>query len=324
MKKMYGLLLVAAMVFVGCENSEDAVLDNELNSRSIDAFNSQPRAEKQCYSMDVLAQNKLKDPQLESRMEAIEKQTQQFLQQGGTRNLVNGSIQIPVVFHVIYRTQSENLSQSVLQGQIDALNEDFNLQNPGRNTIPSEFAAVEANVDITFVIQDVIRVQNSKKRSWRPNDAMKFSSQGGSDVVNPQEYLNIWIVNSMPYRGGQILGYAQFPGGSLSTDGVVLASSFVGSTDRTATHEVGHWLNLRHIWGDGGCGASDFVADTPDSDGPSRGCPSYPTVSCGTNDMTMNFMDYSSDVCLNMFTVGQKARMDAVFAPGGFRASMAD
>ena len=132
----------------------------------------------------------------------------------------------------------------------------------------------------------------------------------------------------MPYRGGNILGYAQFPGGSWATDGVVMDHRFTGttqySTGRTATHEVGHWLNLRHIWGDGGCGATDYVADTPDSDAASRGCPTYPTVNCGTADMTMNFMDYSDDPCLNMFTEGQKSRMLSVFANGGFRATMAD
>mgnify|MGYP001070425260 CR=1 FL=1 len=274
--------------------------------------------------MEVLANNLESDPGLAKRMASIEAQTKNYIEQGAFGRLVNGKIEIPVVFHVIYRTASENLPLSILQGQIDALNEDFNLQNPGRNTIPAEFAAVEANVDITFVIEQVVRVQNSKKRSWKPNDAMKFSSSGGSNVVNPQEFLNIWVVNSMPYRGGQILGYAQFPGGSSATDGVVLASNFVGATDRTATHEVGHYLNLRHIWGDGGCGADDFVADTPVSDRANTGCPSYPTTHCGTNDMTMNFMDYTNDSCLNMFTIGQKSRMDAVFASGGFRASMAD
>ena len=216
----------------------------------------------------------------------------------------------------------KNLPTSVLQGQIDALNEDFNLNNPGRAGIPSEFQGVEANVGISFTLQDVIRVQNSKKRRWRPNDEMKFSSSGGSDVVNPQESLNIWIVNYMPYQGGQILGYAQFPGGNWATDGVVLAANFVGSTDRTATHEVGHWANLRHIWGDGGCSVDDFVSDTPVSDRYNSGCPSYPTVHCGSNDMTMNFMDYTSDSCMHMFTEGQKSRMATVFAPGGFREAM--
>lgn len=98
-----------------------------------------------------------------------------------------------------------------------------------------------------------------------------------------------------------------------------------GGTDRTLTHEVGHWLNLRHIWGDGGCGVDDFVADTPLSDAYNRGCPAYPDVSCGTADMTMNFMDYTADSCMNMFTEGQKDRMHSVFSQnGGFRATMAD
>jgi len=318
MKKLIFGLFAIALLFTSCQNdSNDFVNEEDLS------VNKQ-KSEKQCFSMDVLEKNLQQDPSLASKMASIEAQTKEFIAKGDFKRLVNGAIEIPVIFHVIYRTSSENLSLPVLEGQIDALNEDFNLQNPGRNTIPSEFAAVEANVEISFVIVDVIRVHNSKKRRWQPNDSMKFSSSGGSDVVNPEEFLNIWIVNYMPYHGGQILGYAQFPGGSLSTDGVVLAANFVGDTDRTATHEVGHYLNLRHIWGDGGCGASDFVADTPDSDAPSRGCPVYPTVNCGTNDMTMNFMDYSNDDCMNMFTVGQKARMDAIFTAGAFRASMAD
>jgi len=318
MKKLIWGLCTLALLFTSCQDDSNDFVNEEGLS-----INTQ-RSEKQCFSMDVLDKNLKEDPSLAGKMASIEAQTKEFIAKGNFKRLVNGSIEIPVIFHVIYRTASENLSLPVLEGQIDALNEDFNLQNPGRNTIPSEFATVEANVDISFVIEDVIRVQNTKKRRWQPNDGMKFSSSGGSDVVNPEEFLNIWIVNYMPYHGGQILGYAQFPGGSLSTDGVVLAANFVGATDRTATHEVGHYLNLRHIWGDGGCGASDFVADTPDSDAPSRGCPAYPTVNCGTNDMTMNFMDYSNDDCMNMFTVGQKARMDAIFTTGAFRASMAD
>ncbi len=324
MKKIYGLLLIATTLFIGCQNTEDVIPEDLSSFNDFEALKSAPKAEKQCFSMEVLNEKLIADPSLESRMASIENHTKQFIEAGNFKRLVNGKIEIPVVFHVIYRTASENLSLSVLQGQIDAMNDDFNMQNPNRGNIPSEFAGVEANVDINFVIESVIRVENRKKRSWRPNDAMKFASSGGSDVVNPQEFLNIWIVNSMPYRGGIILGYAQFPGGSLSTDGVVLGANFVGSTDRTATHEVGHYLNLRHIWGDGGCSVDDFVADTPVSDAPTRGCPSYPTVNCGSNDMTMNYMDYTDDACVSMFTLGQKSRMDAVFAPGGFRASMAD
>ena len=114
-----------------------------------------------------------------------------------------------------------------------------------------------------------------------------------------------------------------------STDGVVLLySSLPGGSaapyneGRTATHEVGHYLNLRHIWGDGRCRQDDFVADTPSSDGANYGCPSYPTVNCKSTDMTMNYMDYTDDACMYMFSEGQKSRMRAIFAPGGSRESL--
>ncbi|WP_372793718.1 M43 family zinc metalloprotease, partial [Lutibacter sp.] len=90
---------------------------------------------------------------------------------------------------------------------------------------------------------------------------------------------------------------------------------------RTATHEIGHWLNLRHIWGDGRCRQDDFVTDTPSSDGPNYGCPSYPTVNCQSNDMTMNYMDYTDDNCMYMFSKGQNDRMRTIFASGGSRVS---
>ncbi len=130
---------------------------------------------------------------------------------------------------------------------------------------------------------------------------------------------------SGPYT---ILGYAQFPGGADATDGVVLGRSYFGETSstnygggRTATHEVGHWLNLRHIWGDGRCRQDDFVSDTPSSDRPNSGCPTYPTVHCRSADMTMNYMDYTHDNCMYMFSNGQDDRMRALFASGGVRES---
>jgi len=115
-----------------------------------------------------------------------------------------------------------------------------------------------------------------------------------------------------------------------STDGVVLLYSSLPdgaaapyNEGRTATHEVGHYLNLRHIWGDGRCRQDDFVADTPSSDGANYGCPSYPTVNCKSTDMTMNYMDYTDDACMYMFSEGQKSRMRAIFASGGIRESLA-
>jgi len=334
MKKFLLLLLVASTIFISCQNPVDELSNPEINIDLTDQTTFAKVNSKPCFSKEALDKNLVSDPDLANRMSVIEEHSQKIIKEGNFRRLENGSIVIPVVFHVIYRTASENVSLSTLQDQIDILNEDFNLQNPERNTIPSEFSSVEANVGITFEIQDVIRVYN-RRRSWSLNNAyekMKSASSGGSNVVNPSEYLNIWVVNNMTYRDRgstfTVLGYAQFPGGASNTDGVVLGSRYTGytsiSSGRTATHEVGHYLNLYHIWGDGGCGATDLVADTPDAISESRGCPTYPQNSCGSNDMTMNFMDYSDDSCLNMFTVGQKARMDALFVNGGARASMGD
>ena len=321
MKKVFLGMAVLAFLCTSCEretvqnNVQEIETEQNLNL-SLDKADN-----KACATSEVHEANLLTNPDLQLSFDAIEKFTQETIKNAPNNGLVL-NIEIPVIFHVIYRTNSENLATSILEAQIDALNEDFNLANPGRSSIPSEFQGVEANVGISFVLADVIRVQNTKKRRWRPNDDMKFSRKGGSDVVNPAQFLNIWIVNSMPYQGGQILGYAQFPGGNLATDGVVLGANFVGGTDRTATHEVGHWANVRQIWGDGGCGADDFVADTPLSDRSNTGCPSYPTVHCSSADMTMNFMDYTNDSCMHMFTEGQKSRMSTVFAPGGFREAM--
>jgi hypothetical protein len=159
---------------------------------------------------------------------------------------------------------------------------------------------------------------------------MKYTARGGSDAVDPQNKLNVWVVDLAGY-----LGYAQFPGGNPATDGIVVdyqATGRVGELDevynkgRTATHEVGHWLNLYHMWGYSRCG-NDFVDDTPQHSGPNWGCPSFPKYnSCSTNEieMTMNYMDYTDDACMYMFSNGQKERMWTTLIPGGSRATFAN
>jgi hypothetical protein len=134
---------------------------------------------------------------------------------------------------------------------------------------------------------------------------------------------------------GDILGYAQFPGGNAATDGVVIAHNFFGRVGkvsapyhlgRTATHEVGHWMNLRHIWGDATCG-NDFVGDTPLHNTANYGCPAagHKSTCTGTPvEMTMNYMDYTDDACMYMFSEGQKSRMLSIFTAGGSRASFAE
>lgn len=240
-------------------------------------------------------------------------------------------VTIPVVVHVVYRTAEENISDAQIQSQMQVLNDDFRRLNSDANNTWSQAADAEiefclATVDPNGNPTNGITRTSTTVNGFGTNDAVKFTSQGGIDAWPRDSYLNFWVCNI----GGGILGYAQFPGGAAATDGVVNDYRYTGTNGtatapfnlgRTATHEVGHWLNLRHIWGDGGCGVDDFVADTPESDAPNYGCAAGHT-SCGSADMIENYMDYSNDACMNLFTQGQKTRMQALFAPGGFRASL--
>ena len=289
---------------------------------------------KSCASHDILERQLQENPDFARRLEAIELQTRSFVaaheggdfKSGGTSALsVSGTVNIPVIVHVIYNTAQQNLSDAQIQSQIDVLNADFNGQNSeiSAGLVPAEFAGLVANSQISFSLAQVTRTYSSRTE-WGTRDDMKYTSKGGHDVIDPAKHLNIWVCNI----GGGVLGYAQFPGGNAATDGVVVGPQFFGNTGfvqapfdkgRTTTHEVGHWLNLRHIWGDGRCRQDDYVSDTPASDRSNYGCPSYPTVHCKSNDMTMNYMDYTDDACMYMFSNGQKSRMRALFSSGGAR-----
>ncbi len=274
------------------------------------------------------------NPDLAAKMAAIELQTQQY-QNAGTHHGGPNVYTIPVVVHVIYSNSTQNISNAQVQSQIDVLNEDFRRTNSNASATLSQFQGVAADTEIAFCLanQDpqgnthsgITRTSTSVS-SFSSNDNMKFTSSGGHDAWPASQYLNIWCCN----LSGGLLGYAQFPGGPANTDGVVNDYAYFGRIGtasppfhlgRTCTHEVGHYLNLRHIWGDGGCGVDDLVADTPPSDGANYGCP-LSHSSCGSLDMVQNYMDYTDDSCMNVFTAGQKARMRAQFGPGGFRASL--
>ncbi|WP_426065097.1 zinc metalloprotease [Flavobacterium sp. DSP2-3-1] len=276
-----------------------------------------------CASQEVLTAQMKADPSLALRMNKIEAFTEKAML---SARLVNGKVEIPVVVNVLYRTAAENISLSQIQSQIDVLNKDFNALNSDYNSVPAAFSGVKANVGITFVLQNVVR-RSTTTTSWTTNDAMKKSAQGIAPTT-PTTVLNMWSCN----LGGGILGYAQFPGGASATDGVVMDNNAFGSggtaaapfnLGRTATHEVGHWMNLRHIWGDATCG-SDLVSDTPTHNTSNYGIPAYPHYSTCTGtpvEMTMNYMDYTDDAGMYMFSNGQKSRMAALFVSGGARAS---
>ena len=241
-----------------------------------------------------------------------------------------GVTRIPVVVHVVWNTASQNISDAQIASQITVLNRDFRRTNPDVNNTPAPFLPLTADARVEFYLATVnpqgaptsgIQRRQTTVVSFSGNNAVKAQATGGLDAWPANRYLNIWACQ----LDGGLLGYAQFPGGPAATDGVVVRNTAFGTVGtaappfhlgRTATHEVGHWLNLNHIWGDDGtgCGGTDNVADTPNQGGSRVGAPIFPQVSCGNGpngDMFMNYMDYVNDAAMFMFTAGQVARMQS-------------
>lgn len=323
MKKIFTISALA-ILFASCaKNSNSDLLTNEEETGL--------PSQRACASYEVLQQQLQNNPKLQEKMQSIERFTEQVAKNPSAyRLLADGTIEIPVVFNVLYKTSAQNISAAQIQSQINVLNADYAATNSDYNLTPSLFQSVRAgSTGIKFVLAGTVR-KSTTKTSWLTNDAMKSSAKGGIDPTSPTTTLNIWVCN----LANGILGYAQFPGGAAATDGVVLDDNATGNTGtvsapynkgRTATHEIGHWLNLRHIWGDGTC-ATDYVDDTPIHNAANYGCPTYPHKSTCTGtptEMTMNYMDYTDDACMYMFTLGQKTRMKAVFVTGGPRNTFA-
>jgi hypothetical protein len=226
-------------------------------------------------------------------------------------------VTIKVVVNIVYKLPAQNISDAQINSQIKALNQDFRAKNPDKSKAPSVWNGMIADSHTQFQLFQVTRTQTSRT-SFSHDDGVKRASGGGIAPRTPGKYLNIWVCA----LGGGLLGYGQFPGGPKTTDGVVInyrAFGTMGTAQnpfnkgRTATHEIGHYLNLRHIWGDTeDCSGSDFVADTPNCAGPNFGKPTFPKASCrnGPNgDMFVNYMDYVDDAAMFMFTPQQVARM---------------
>ena len=296
------------------------------------------QSQRNCGTMPHLEYLKTQDAGLEERMNQIEQHTMLWEKDHATMKTSATVVNIPVVVHVLYNTSSQNISDAQVKSQIDVLNEDFRKLNADRTNVPSAFAGLAADIEINFCLASVdpsgaattgIVRKSTTKTSFSDDDGAKYSSSGGDNAWNSSQYLNLWACN----LGGGLLGYAQFPGGPAATDGVVILYSAFGRTGtvsapynkgRTATHEVGHWLNLRHIWGDASCG-NDLVNDTPTQQTSNYSCPTYPHKTCSnttSGDMFMNYMDYVDDGCMNMFTAGQKTRMQALFGSGGSRTGL--
>ncbi len=298
-----------------------------------------------CGTMGHLERMIEKYPEIIENRAKIEAHTQKVLKNKNPLQKIQSVITIPVVVHVLYHTIEENISDAQIFSQIAVLNEDFRRLNADASNTPADFLPVAADSEIEFCLATrdpngnpttgITRTYTART-SWPVSPDVASSSQGGVDAWNTSDYLNVIVCN----LGGGTLGFAQFPNsGPAATDGVVCNYRYFGNAEyaeapfdlgRTMTHEVGHWLNLYHIWGDGDCTVDDLVADTPNAASPNlTGLPCIhgSVNSCDDGigdlpDMFQNYMDYSQDACFNLFTTGQKDRMRALFEPGGFRESI--
>lgn len=286
---------------------------------------------RRCVTMEEHWRLARKDPEYRWRRREIERDIRDWISRFGGAGLRTGLIRIPVVVHVIYNTAAQNISDAQIFSQIDVLNADFRRLNADAASTPAVFAGVAADARLEFALAvrdpgcnpttGITRTSTSRTGWEFPGHDMKSTASGGHDPWDVNKYLNIWVVN---YTDGT-LGFGTRPGMPMPTQGIVIDYTAFGNIGtattpyhggRTATHEVGHYLDANHIWGDdyGACTGSDNVADTPNQGGSTFGCPSFPQISCGNapnGNMFMNYMDYTDDGCMNMFTAGQVELMDA-------------
>jgi len=270
------------------------------------------------------------DPSFRMRQAQIENATAMRMSLGvRALRAAAAPITIPVVVHVVYKTAAENISVAQIKSQINVLNKDYRARNADKSKVPPVWKGLVSDVSTQFALASKdpkgkpttgITRTKTTQTSFDTDDSVKFSATGGVNAWPTDKYLNIWVCT----LANGILGYAQFPGGPKKTDGVVILNTAFGTSGtasppfnlgRTATHEVGHWLNLRHIWADTeDCSGTDFVADTPNAAGPNYGKPKFPHVTCNngpSGDMFVNYMDYVDDDSMFMFTTQQVVRMQA-------------
>ncbi len=289
---------------------------------------------KECLADRFLINFQTQNPTAFDNWNFLQQQTNDWIRSHQFAAQQRDILIIPVVVHVVWNTDKENISDEQIISQFEVLNEDFRLQNEDRVDVPSKFQSRIADVGIEFCLattDPLGKPTNGITRRFTSfeNIAFKFDDEGkrrvkhensgGIDAWNTQQYLNIWVCAGED----QIAGDATFPGqADVSEDGVVINHFYFGKTGtalenvpfdrgRTTTHEIAHYLNVQHIWGTSmnNCGTDDQVADTPTQASPYYGCPDAPVSSCGSEDMFMNYMNYVADDCMNSFTEGQKWRM---------------
>lgn len=302
-----------------------------------------------CATMTSLEYRMQHDPTLKARLEQHRATERSSVDYDTTGYMV-----IPVVFHVVYDPSApeQNIDDSLILSQISVLNKDYSYTHAGVSTTLPIFDSLTGDAGFRFQLATIDpsgnpttgieRISSTTNHSLTFfTNSVKASSTGGADPWPRDQYLNIWVCNMFPV----VLGYSTFPQDDPMLDGVVIGYNYIGerpgastapnNLGRTASHECGHWLSMRHIWGDGDCTMDDFVWDTPDSDAASSSDCALSRNNCtdagnlfwhGTDpvDMVQNFMDYSADGCMTMFTRGQVGRMwhNVIDLRGGLFNSM--
>ncbi|SEP75829.1 M43 family zinc metalloprotease [Flavobacterium urocaniciphilum] len=344
------LVCFTSVIFAQNKSGGKTVFGRQVNPENIT-----PSGHIRCASNEYEEYLRSQDSKMETREQFENWLAQKIKEQKDLQEVSSqsgGIIYIPVVVHVIHNGDAygtgENITDEQVQSQMTVMTQDFRKMagTPGEN-----FSAVGADTQIEFVLAKVdpngnptngIDRVNMCKASWSTGDINSIVKP--ATIWDPTLYMNMWSVN---FTDTSLLGYAQFPsssgltglnanGGAANTDGVVAGYGFFGSSDlatgnfaapfdkgRTMTHEVGHFLGLRHIWGDANCG-TDYCADTPTHQTANGGCPTHPKAnSCGTSDeMFENYMDYTDDACMNIFTNDQKTRITTVMNNSPRRASL--
>ena len=287
-------------------------------------------AQRNCGTTNYQLYQISENPLLEQKIKKQEVEIQNWIKNAKASE--TEVVYIPIIFHVLYNSTTTNISDAQILSQMEILNIDYSRKNLDAINTPAMFATLAADARIQFCLahqtpngnwtDGITRTSTTKTTFNMPSNEAKYNSKGGVDAWDTDKYLNIWIVPEIidgAIMG--VLGYAQMPGGNSATDGIVIGYKFIGNIGtvsapfnkgRTLTHEMGHYFNLYHIWGDdfGSCSGSDFVDDTPNQASKNFGCPTHPHISCSNNgDMFQNYMDYTNDTCMNLFTKGQRDRM---------------
>jgi hypothetical protein len=349
-KKLLGILIGCSFAFTGSISAQGHGTTRAIDVSGYAAtrFNTLTTTEAQRDAINKQHHDFLlkRDPAYDVIRNEYEKTVQKYLSQNSGQRNINSVITVPIVIHIVWNSTNAagNITDAQAMSQVTVLNEDYARTNADTVNTPSVWKSRAANTHVQFCLakrtptgtatNGIERRQNNAVTSWTTDDAVKKFSTGGLDAWDPTKYLNIWVCD----LGGGLLGYGEFPTGTVSpTYGVAILNSAFGNTGtvaspyqlgRTTTHEFSHCFNLYHIWGDdnGACTGDDLCSDTPNQANSTTSCPTFPSIDACANSpapnagdpvngiMFMNYMDYSYDNCMNMFTTIQSNRTNAVLA----------